>query len=223
MAAYYYLVSSLPTISLREPGGVPPLGQDEFIGACLAHVPEELLLDLQAVLEGALEEASHPAARAYANFEVQLSNAVQRRRAGLRPVDSPLALQEHEGWSVALEHAVEQAFTAPDPLAREVALDRIREQFLDELATTSPFGEAFLIAYAGRLRLALRWAQWNANEGRRRLETLGRLGLDALGRQAGQDAHMRQAGHLRVYAVRGQDAFGRQAGQDAARQESLLH
>ncbi|MCA1944946.1 MAG: hypothetical protein LDL30_06635 [Desulfovibrio sp.] len=192
MAAYYYLVSSLPTVSLREPGGVPPLGQDEFIGACLAHVPEDLLLDLQAVLEGALEEAEHPAARAYANFEAQLGNAVQRRRAGLRQVDSPLQLQDHEGWSVALEHAVEQAFTAPDPLAREMALDKIREQFLDELATTSPFGEAFLVAYAGRLRLALRWAQWDAAEGRQKLEALGRLGLDALDHLASEGGQSRQ-------------------------------
>ncbi|GAB7082241.1 hypothetical protein [Megalodesulfovibrio paquesii] len=195
MPAYYYLVSSLPTVSLREPGAVPPLGEDDFIGACLAHVSEELLMELQAVLEGALEEAHHPAVKAYAAFEAQLGNAVQRRRAALRQDDATLELREHPGWSVALEQAVEQAVNAPDPLAREMALDRAREQFLDELATASPFGDAFLVAYAGRLRLALRWAGWNAEEGRAALARLGRLGLNALDALGAQDTAPGPAEH----------------------------
>ncbi len=182
MAAYYFLVSSLPTISLREPGDTPPLGTDEFLAACLAHVTEERLLDIQAVLDGEPQEAAHPAAKLYAHFESQLQNAVQARRAAARGSDASLQLQDHEGWSVALEKAVEQAFLAAHPLAREMALDKAREQFLDDLATADPFGAGFVLAYAGKLRLAIRWSTWNVEKGRLELEALGRLGLEALQR-----------------------------------------
>lgn len=184
MSAYYYLVSSLPTISLREPGVIPPLDADSFIAACLAHVSEDLLMDLQAMLDGEPFAATGIAARQYAQFEAQLTNAVQLRRANARGQGAqqaaPVQPMPHTGWSISVEKAVEQAFAAVNPIAREMALDRARVQYLDELATADPFGDGFLLAYAGKLRLAIRWAGWNVDEGRNRLEALGRLGLDAL-------------------------------------------
>lgn len=177
MAAYYFLLSSLPTVSLRDPGAPAPLDAEEFLAACRAHAVEELCLDLELLLQGRAEAAFHPAIRALADLDAQLRNAVARRRARFweelgQPLPEGLAGTPlpHAGWSVAAEMAADQAFALEDPLEREMALDRARERWLDDMSAINPFGEEALVAYAGRLRLALRWASWRRDVGLARLE-----------------------------------------------------
>ena len=162
----YFLVASLPTLVLGDP---PPLDAAGLLGRCEHLLGAADRAELSLMLEGRLDESAAPLARRWRNIDTQLRNAAARVRAGRRGADLRETQREHEGFDVSIEKAVTDAYTRPNPLERELFLDRYRWQRLDDLARENPFGFEALLAYALRLRLALRWADLKDEPGRTRL------------------------------------------------------
>lgn len=158
-----YLLASLPSL---QPEGSPPMAV-----AALAAEVRRLLPEADAGVvfppEGA--PAVHEVARRYASWDTQLRNAVARRRVRARGDAAPLAARPHEGYRVDIDAAVEAAFDAPDPGARERALDALRWRLLDELAALDRWGVAALFAYARQLELLERRAALDPEAGRARV------------------------------------------------------
>lgn len=165
----YYLVASLPTLVLGDPA---PLDAAAFLAACANLLCAEEMAEATLMIEGRAGESASAFAKDWLRVDTQLRNAVARVRAGQRSTEARPYLRDHEGYDVSLEKAVTDAYTRPDPLERELFLDRYRWQRLEELVLAEPFGFAAVLAYALKLRMVLRWAGLNDEAGAARLTEL---------------------------------------------------
>ncbi len=164
---HWYLVSSLPHLRLGEK---PPMSAEVFRAACAGHLSADEMPAIEAALEN--REPSAGIASRQWNAEVQLRDAVIRLRAKNRGVDAAPFLKAHDGFSVAIEKRVTDAFARPDPLEQELALDRARWNLSDELALTEPFGFPGVLAFAIKVRIAERWAALDEDTGKETVEKL---------------------------------------------------
>lgn len=159
---HYFLVSSLPTL---VPGERPGITREEFLRRAADQLgPDDLEL-LRGRFTDALPAADDPLSREWRAVETTLRNASARQRAARLGVEVRPHLRESDG-DAGLEAAVVAAFNAPDPLAREIALETIRQTALERLAGFDPFTFRALQCYALRLHLAWRRADLDAERGR---------------------------------------------------------
>lgn len=163
----YYAVASLPTLALGEPPPYPPAEAPKR----LANVLEpEQLAEVELFAAGREAESARPFAAAWMEAETQIRNFCVQVRAARRTTEPQRYLRPQHGYAVWLERAVTDAFARPNPLEREMALDRCRWKVLDELVMEEPFGFDALLAWVLKLRMANRWAALHEAEGRRRFE-----------------------------------------------------
>jgi len=167
MKEHWYLVASLPTLRL---GGKPPMGAEAFRAACTGHLSNDEILAIEAALEN--REPPVGVASGWWNNEVQLRDAVVRVRAKNRGTDAAPFLKPYEGFSVAIEKRVTDAFARPNPLEQELALDRTRWVLADELTLADPFGFPGVLAFAIKVRIAERWAGLDEETGKEKVEEL---------------------------------------------------
>lgn len=197
-----YLLASLPTPKL---GAVPELTIDAFLETCgrVLDAPRLVVLARAAGVpvsaagvaagpaadpgapSGAAPVASRrPAAigaeRAWGELVARVEDAVARARCARSKRDPEPFLRHPPGLRIDVEEAVARAFAAPHPGLRERALDELRWRLADELARSAPDGYGALFARAVQLRLAWRWASWDAEAGWRAVEAgLRVVDLDA--------------------------------------------
>lgn len=161
-----YLIASLPPLTLNQQ---PPLSTEAFKSACRSQLSERDSHTVDRLCDGpdygdGQTVAEHPFAAKWQAREIQLRNAVARARAERRKTDAAGSVRPHMGFDPFIEDSVEEAFELPEPLARELALDRLRWKILDELAGVQPFTIPVVMAYAVKLRIAQRWAALNTEK-----------------------------------------------------------
>ena len=178
-----YLLASLPTPRLTEPPSIEPA---TFVERCRGFVSKERWRDLVELFGPDAHDAAAgrptPSAgpqpdrqrdavtRAWRDLSAQIDDAVAVHRAANARRDPAPYLQRPSGYRVDVAAAVEAAFALPNPGARERALDEVRWRLADELALRELDGFAALFARAVQLRLAWRWARWEAEAGWAALE-----------------------------------------------------
>lgn len=165
--SYYYLVSSLPSISLDAK---PALSLDAFRSSCADHLSEHDAYALNSLLNIDGVPVDHTFVNNWIARETQLRNASARLRAAKLQKDAVDFVREHSGFDVGIEDSVEEAFNHSNPMKRERALDKIRWTTLDELAGADPFSVNIVLAYAIKLRLAERWAAMDPEQGQTKIE-----------------------------------------------------
>jgi len=163
----YYLIASLPTLSLDEPA---PLTAAGFVDACRGQLASPDAAAAEALVAGT--PAAHPFVVAWHDKDTQLRNAVARRRAARHGTDATRWLHPAAGCDVWLETRVDEAFQETDPLDREKALDRLRWQAVETLQGPDPMTLSALFAYAVKLAIVLRWSAYDEQAGR---DTLAQL------------------------------------------------
>ncbi len=164
---YYYLVSSLPGLVLGQP---PPWSVEKWVERNAPLMTRSDAQELRLVAAGRAGEGTTAFSRRWSAVEAQLDNALARERARRHGREGEGGIRRtHEGWSVAVERAVADAWAKPNPLERELALDRLRWQLAEEGARAEPFGLPAVLAYVIHLRLAVRWAGLNEAAGRARI------------------------------------------------------
>ncbi len=164
---YYYLVASLPTLTL---GGAPPLTPTQFRVLCSEHLEPAHLAELDAVLSGsALGGGRSPFAQRWQRTERQIKNAGARLRAQRHGLDAERHVQPTDDLDLDLLRRVQEALAAPNAKARARALDEVRWQELEQLAFDAPFSQNAILDYALRLDLCARWAARTVPAGRARL------------------------------------------------------
>ena len=162
--SFYYFVASLPALSLSAP---PPLATEAFLADARRLLDGDAVRELEGVLAGG--GASALAAR-WRAAETQLRNALARARAVRLDLDATPHLRAHEGFSNYIEQAVVEAFAKPNPLERELSLDRFRWSLLDEWSREEPFGLNAVLAYGLKLKLSSRWGVATDEDGRKCLD-----------------------------------------------------
>lgn len=163
---YYYLIASLPTLSLES---APPMSLDRFRTLCSEHLGDDDLAALDELIGRRAIPTGHPFVADWNDKEVLLRNTLAGVRAARQKRDAAPYLHEVAGSDTAVEKAAHDAFTRGNPLERELALDRFRWHTIDELTGFDPFSPRAVLAYALKLRLAERWAGMSREKG---LETV---------------------------------------------------
>lgn len=161
---HYYLVSSLPELTLGEP---PPFSSDALRDRFQSLLNKRELRELELFLAGRETEAESEFARRWRAADTQLRNAAARSRAVKCGVEPHGFLKTHVGFDVFVEKAVADAFAKTNPLERELALDRLRWRLLDDFTREDPFAFSVLTAFVIRLRIVERWAGLKEELGRR--------------------------------------------------------
>lgn len=182
---YYFLVASLPALSLGAP---PPLSQEDFLSQAERLLVPADRAALHALLEGDEESARDPFARRWFAMETQLRNALARTRAARLGVDPGPYQVPHEGFSNYIEMAVLDAFAKANPMERALTLARFRWSLLDEWTRETPFGFEAVQAYALKLQIVHRWGAMTDDKGRARLKELVRQVREAGAARAAQAA-----------------------------------
>jgi len=169
--AYYYLIASLPSLSLDTP---PSLSFAAFSALCAEHLAPHDLAAVKAIGDGSWLDAppAHPVLAAWREVETTIRNAIVRDRASRTDREAAPFLREQTGLDAEIPHAVAEAFGRHTPLERERAIDQLRWRRLSALAGFDPFAPAAVLVYALHLRIAERWATMNRDLGRRQAEAL---------------------------------------------------
>ncbi|MCS6770839.1 MAG: DUF2764 domain-containing protein [Kiritimatiellae bacterium] len=165
--SFYYFVASLPALTLSA---APPWTFSQFLGEARRLLEPRVVREIEAVVEGRWDEARSELAARWRSAETQLRNALARARAARLETDPAPHLRPHEGFSVYVEQAVIEAYAKPNPLERELSLDRFRWSLLDEWAREEPFGLSTVLAYALKLKLSERWGCYSDEDGRKRFD-----------------------------------------------------
>jgi hypothetical protein len=152
---YVYLVTSLPHLELA---GAPPFTSAQLLFSCGGVLRQDHWEDLRAIVEGRPRDVRGPQARRLVDAETRLRNALARIRAQRAGAEYVARSHPHAGFEARAEEAAARAMAAPDPLAREMLLDRHRWTLLDEAALRPAFGVQAVFAYAFKLRLVEKWA-----------------------------------------------------------------
>ncbi len=163
---FYYFVASLPPVSLT---GAPALDMEVFLADARRLLDAGTVAKIESLLEGGFEGIPGASAERLRDAEVLLRNAIVRTRAAKADVDAAAFQKPARGFSQQVEQVVTEAFAKPNPLERELTLDRFRLALLDDWTRATPFGESAVLAYAMKLKMAHRWARLNDEAGRARL------------------------------------------------------
>lgn len=175
--AYYYLVASLPSVELD---GKLPWTAAEFLRACENALESDDLAEVMMALEGREAQSRHESLRRWHWRETQLRNAVARHRASNLGGEYPSIPREHAEFDVGIERGVSEALRLPNPIEREKALDLLRWQMAEEMATGEPFGLGAVLGHALKLRLAGRWHSMEEEQGRRAIAAMVDKRLEGL-------------------------------------------
>ncbi len=164
-----YLLASLPMLF---PDRAPTVTAEGFAAACASALPARDAEAAALLATGGRAPSDHPQVRAWRDLEAAIDGAVGRRRLARRGAAAgDFAPPETAACPVWLTRMVDAAFeSAPDPLAREEALMRVRWAAAESLGGFDPMGRGQVFAYAAKLRLALRRASLDAACGAARLE-----------------------------------------------------
>ena len=165
---YPFFIATFPP--LPAPGTPPDWTEEQFLDEARRNLSKADMAELDALADGAPCRSAF--VRGWRAFETPLRNACARLRAARLGVDARPWVRPHEGCDGALDRRVQAAFqNAPDPLARERALDALRLEKLSE-PPSDPFGLDAVLAYFLRLRIAAAAAAPSADAGRERLRRL---------------------------------------------------
>ena len=156
MASYYYLISSLPTLSAD---GAMPFSYSEFLRLCQSNVSEDtyrLLEDLT------VSSGKGPLLDEWGTFYSSLSRELSSQRSA--KLGKPYAaVYDKDPVSAS---AVSAALAAKDPLAAErILLDYEFDQ-LDMLVGLHSFDDYVLFGYALKLKLLERLNSFEAEKGK---------------------------------------------------------
>ncbi len=161
---HYYFVATLPMLTLDE---TPDISLETFRSDCARHLPASVAAVATALSgeHGDIVEGGGTFVARWHDAENQVRNAVARARATRRGMDISRDLRPVGAFDVAMEKAVQEAFTRATPLEREHAIDTCRWTKVDELAGHDAFSTASVFAYAVKLAIAHRWAALDERTG----------------------------------------------------------
>jgi len=159
---YYYLAASLPALSFEGPA---PLSYASFRDLCSELLSRRDLRGLSDLGKGPDAPSRHPFVREWNDCEIQLRNALVHHRAARRHLEAEPYYRPQLGYEPSIEKMASEAFSKPDPLQRERALDRFRWALVEKLAGLNMFASRAVLAYAVKLRIAERWSTMEENEG----------------------------------------------------------
>jgi hypothetical protein len=173
MAAYYYVIASLPHLIFQ---GKPPLQYPDFMALCTPWLDtgdlgqlELARIDVEAI---SLERASNDLLKRWIAFEGTLRNELVKRRAKNLRVPEEEHIRVDMGFDAGTIRLVGRAIQDPSPYRVELNLLEIRWDFLTQNEVGHYFDLTALIIYSLKLQLLERMQSFHEEKGQRVLELL---------------------------------------------------
>lgn len=164
MAAYYYLISSLPTLKTDEP---MPLSYDEFLLQCKSAVKESTY-KLLCSLDVSSDSLGIGFVKKWTAFNGSLMKELNRRRKEKfgKKVESDMERNSE------IEKVVNLAMNARNPLEAEKILLDAQFSYLDSLVSMHFFDDNVLFGYAVKLKLLERQNVFETENGKQEFSRL---------------------------------------------------
>ena len=143
MVNYYYLVSSLPSLSSDAP---MPFSYEEFVGMCKSAVNKRVLSDLENLT---LKSENGAFLKKWGAFYRKLQDAVNRQRR----LNLGKAAQKDEERDFNIDRIAGEALSAKNPYEAEKVLLKAQFDYLDSLTSMHNFDDYVLFGYAVKLKL----------------------------------------------------------------------
>ncbi|MDR0643828.1 MAG: hypothetical protein LBG05_02780 [Treponema sp.] len=169
MAAYYFLIAQLPSISYNSP---PPMQSSAFMDLCKTKLSMEDAKFLDWCVRDPLDggTVNVPFIDSWRNWERTLRLQLARfRKEKLKREDVGVEPPEHPADAVAVAKA---AAGIESPLEAELFLDEARWRAIEVFQGIDYFNENVIYAYLLKLRLLERKALFKAEEGFNEYKTL---------------------------------------------------
>ncbi len=158
MAAYYFTVSSLPELQLFAP---PPITMEEFFSRCSMEVREKDLKLLTGILEGETDPGSEVLAR-WSSCMKDLDHELAYLRS--EKLNRPHERVRHAGRDI--REAARHLVNLSSPLEAEKEYLKFEWDLAEELESGHLFDRSKLILYVIKLRILLRYALFEQQEGK---------------------------------------------------------
>ncbi|MCX7926646.1 MAG: DUF2764 domain-containing protein [Candidatus Omnitrophica bacterium] len=159
MAVYYeYLISSLPMLIFATKA---PFSFDYFLSMCEDKIPQRQLLLLKKIAETEvfLQSVGQKTLDRWINFEIALRNELVKARSARKKIEPQKFLRPESELEFGLHHIAMHAVRMPSLIEAEKYLDSQRWNKLDELVQGHFFDFDFLVVYALKLKILLRWQE----------------------------------------------------------------
>lgn len=169
MAAYYFLIAQLPSVSYNSP---PPMRSSTFVDLCKTKLSSEdaKFLDWCVLDPRGDGNANVPFIDSWRNWERTLRLQLARfRKEKLKREGAAIEPPEYPADAVA---AAKAAVNIESPLEAELFLDEARWRAIDAFQGINYFNENVIYAYLLKLRLLERKALFKAEEGFNEYKTL---------------------------------------------------
>jgi len=166
---YFYFISSLPTLHFQSK---PVFGFKNFLARAMEFIPQEHFL----ILSRLPAVADYPQAGTWkligdwVSFDTALHNEVAKVRAGKKHIEADRYLRPDGYVSATLAQTAATICRQPSLNEQEKMLDRVRWEYLDELAVGHFFDLEYLIVYAYKLMILERWEKINSADKKALLE-----------------------------------------------------
>lgn len=163
VTAYYYILASLPALQFGE---APPLSTAAVLAVCSDWLPASELTRLRHALTPMPSDAPRDAVgRAWQAWQTALRNALAVARASRRGSDAAPYLRSDDLPDPVLRAQIQECVKADDPLHAERTLDRLRWDFLDNLAGIHMFDYHTMVCYLLKLQILERWHALTREQG----------------------------------------------------------
>lgn len=172
--SYYYLISSLPSISLGEK---PYYSSEVFMnlsGKWISKSDIDELTKINLKLENITTNNSF--VKSWYKYEKIIRNSSVKNRAVKLNKDPLPYLKPEDKIYTDIERKVQDAFSAANPLEKEMALDRLRWEMIGFLEEGHFFDLEKLCAYKLRLLICEKWVARKTKTGQKNLD----IALDTL-------------------------------------------
>lgn len=167
---YYYVTTSLPSLSLSEE---LPIRKDDFLANCEKYLKKTdfNILESVSLFDVEKDEAPLDTVKRFFGWERGIRNALVRLRAeglGLEPDEFVRGeIVDHSQTLLA-----EKVFNADSPLVAEGILNKARWRYLDELEFGHYFDIERLVIFFIKLQIVERISSFDAEEGKERLNAV---------------------------------------------------
>jgi len=158
---YFYFISSLPTLHFQSR---PVFSFKNFLALAKEFIPEEDFL----VLSNLPSIPDYPKAgdlkliKDWVSFDTALHNELVKVRAGKIHAEAARYLRPDGYVSATLAQTAATICRQPSLNEQEKMLDKLRWEYLDELAAGHFFDLEYLIVYAYKLMIMERWEKINS-------------------------------------------------------------
>ena len=170
MSTFYYLISTLPSLTLWEK---PEINLESFLTVCseLLDEKEMQILDEVDTLPVVNPLHKNKTIDKWYKWETCLRNRIARSRSSSIDADCTPYLQEEKDYFPETDRIVQEAFGADTPLHKEKILDEGRWNRLIELESGHIFDIELVCIYKLKLLLSKKWDNRTEEKGKENLET----------------------------------------------------